>query len=349
MNASDPDGSVSRVGFYLGSELLVEDDQAPFVLRLDNLAAGDHRITVRAHDSVGAVGDSAPVEIRVLPVGGGMNQNPVIAQISAQTTVQGQELRFSVQASDQDTPPQKLTYALVAGAPAGAAIDADSGVFSWTPSTVQGPGTFVITVMVSDSASPPGSAQRSFQVTVDKAPDGGTNRVPQLAGIPNQTIAQGSALTFTAAATDEDGQPLTFSLEPGAPVGATIDPLTGAFRWTPTSSQGPGTFVVGISVRDNGEPSLKDTKNVLITVNERIIVIRPSITLHISRLPNKLVELRIVGGDINDIIQIEAAPILGSWVPIATLVKTNPTLQFVDPESSASQSRFYRARIIKLN
>lgn len=446
VNASDPDGSISRVGFYLGSELLIEDDQAPYVLRLDNMVAGDHRITVRAHDNVGAVGDSSPVAIRVLPVGGGGNHNPSIAEIPAKTAVQGQELRFNVQASDQDSPPQTLTYSLAAGAPTGAAIDSATGVFSWTPSAVQGPGTFVISVVVHDDAAPPGTAQRDFQVTVEQ---GGTNHVPQLTSIPNQTIEQGRELTFTATASDEDNQPLTFSLEqgapvgavihsttgvftwtpsevqgpgtfvvivkvaddamppgisqavvqievtapmqvanrppvleplpaqtvtqgqtltfsaqasdpdgaaqqltfslePGAPLGAAIAPQSGVFRWTPSSVQGPGTFVIAITVLDNGEPPLKDTKNVLITVNQRVEVLRPSISLQIARLPNRLLELRISGGEPNDIIQIEAAPGLGPWAPVGTLLKTNDVIQFVDPESNAFKSRFYRAKILKL-
>ena len=48
--------------------------------------------------------------------------------------------------------------------------------------------------------------------------------------------APGSAITFTATATDPDaGQTLTFSLT-GAPAGATIDSSTGAFSWTPTTA-----------------------------------------------------------------------------------------------------------------
>ena len=57
----------------------------------------------------------------------------------------------------------------------------------------------------------------------------------------------------------------------------------------------------------------------------------------------------MVGGNADDIIQIEAAPILGDWVAIATLVQTNDTLQFLDPESNAIESRFYRAHLITLD
>ena len=48
-------------------------------------------------------------------------------------------------------------------------------------------------------------------------------------------------MTFTATATDADvpANVLTFSLEAGAPAGATINGSTGAFSWTPTAHPAP--------------------------------------------------------------------------------------------------------------
>ena len=60
-----------------------------------------------------------------------------------------------------------------------------------------------------------------------------------LAAIGNKSVNEGSLLTFTATATDADaGQTRTFSLDAGAPTGATINATTGVFSWTPTESQG---------------------------------------------------------------------------------------------------------------
>ncbi|MDZ4179119.1 MAG: hypothetical protein U1E29_07805, partial [Coriobacteriia bacterium] len=42
-----------------------------------------------------------------------------------------------------------LTFTLGAGAPAGASIST-TGVFTWTPTGAQGPGTYPITIVVSD-------------------------------------------------------------------------------------------------------------------------------------------------------------------------------------------------------
>jgi hypothetical protein len=60
---------------------------------------------------------------------------------------------------------------------------------------------------------------------------------------------------------------LTYSLDPGAPAGATIDPSTGAFSWTPAPGQGSATYNITVRVTDNGSPSLSGTQTFAVTVN----------------------------------------------------------------------------------
>jgi PKD domain-containing protein/putative Ig domain-containing protein/flagellar hook capping protein FlgD len=93
----------------------------------------------------------------------------------------------------------------------------------------------------------------------------GGNNAPVLAPIGNKNACSvGSTLTFTATATEfDEGQTLTFSLDPGAPSGATINATTGFFSWTPAAS---GTFPVTIRVTDNGTPPLSDFEAITITV-----------------------------------------------------------------------------------
>lgn len=78
----------------------------------------------------------------------------------------------------------------------------------------------------------------SFSTTNPEAP---ANADPVLAAIPNQSVVEASLLNFTASATDPDsGQALTYSLV-GAPAGASIDPSTGVFSWTPVDDNPSGT------------------------------------------------------------------------------------------------------------
>src|SRR5262249_58841692 len=61
-----------------------------------------------------------------------------------------------------------------------------------------------------------------------------SNKPPVLDHIPDQSVDEGSTLTFTASATGpEPGETITWSLDPGAPAGAGIDPATGVFTFTP--------------------------------------------------------------------------------------------------------------------
>ena len=93
------------------------------------------------------------------------------------------------------------------------------------------------------------------------------NHAPVLAAIGDKSVDEGSPLSFTASATDEDtGDTWSFSLAAGAPAGASIDPTTGVFIWTPAEAQGPGSYPVTVRATDNHAAS--DTETITINVNE---------------------------------------------------------------------------------
>jgi hypothetical protein len=86
-----------------------------------------------------------------------------------------------------------------------------------------------------------------------------------LTPISDQTVDEGSLVRVLAFATDPDPSAvLAYSLD-SAPPGATIDPNTGVFTFTPTD--GPATYPVTVRVSDNGTPALSDTTSFNITVN----------------------------------------------------------------------------------
>src|SRR5205814_4711007 len=93
------------------------------------------------------------------------------------------------------------------------------------------------------------------------------NLAPDLAPIGDKSVVEGSLLTFTAVATDADlpSNVLAFSLDAGAPAGATINATTGVFTWTPPD--GPVTATVTVRVTDNGTPALSDFETLHITVS----------------------------------------------------------------------------------
>ena len=139
-------------------------------------------------------------------------------------------------------------------------LNPTTGVFTWTPGESDGPGTFPVTIRVTDSAK--ATAEISFTITVTES-----NSAPVLPAISNQTVAEGALLTVAAAATDADlpAETLTYSLV-AAPTGATLNPTTGAFTWTPSEGDGPGTFPVTIRVTDSAKAT--DETGFTITVTE---------------------------------------------------------------------------------
>lgn len=87
------------------------------------------------------------------------------------------------------------------------------------------------------------------------------NHPPVLDPIGDKTVLQNHTLTFTISATDPDNDSLTY-FSSGLPVGATFDPVTKTFSWTPPTA---GTFKqISFGVSDG---SLTDSQEITITVN----------------------------------------------------------------------------------
>jgi hypothetical protein len=190
------------------------------------------------------------------------NKPPVIDPITDRTVNELQNVSFKITASDPDAG-QTLTFDLL-NPPAGASITTD-GDFSWTPTETQGPAIVSITVRATDNGSPARSVSRTFKITVNEV-----NLRPRLAPISNATIDEGALFSFQAAGSDDDlpGQNLSYSLSAGFPAGASIDPLTGEFSWTPSENQGPGNYNITVNVTDDGQPPLSTNVTFQVAVRE---------------------------------------------------------------------------------
>lgn len=192
----------------------------------------------------------AKVVINITPVN---NDAPVLDSIRSKTITVGSVLNIQTRAVEYDAG-QLLSYSLLQ-APVGATIDAKTGLFRWTPSTV---GTFSFTVRVADNGIPVLSDSEKVTVKVN------ANTAPVLDSIRARSLKAGTLLTFTAKAVDVDGgQLLTYSLV-GAPVGMTIDARLGTVKWTPATA---GVFKFTVKASDNGIPALADQELVTVTVS----------------------------------------------------------------------------------
>ena len=203
--------------------------------------------------------DSETITVTVEDV----NVAPELDAIGDQNVDEDSLLSFTATATDADLPPDTLTFSLSGAVPAGASITA-GGDFTWTPTEAQGPGPYTFDVVVTDDGVPNEDDSETITVTVDEV-----NVAPVLDPVGNQSIDEGSLLSFTATATDADLPPntLTFSLAGTVPAGAGIT-AGGLFSWTPTEAQGPGSFTFNVVVNDNGAPNLSDSEIITVTVNE---------------------------------------------------------------------------------
>ena len=91
-------------------------------------------------------------------------------------------------------------------------------------------------------------------------------RPPLLDAIASRTVLAGSPVTIQPLATDPNSlrQILRFSLDPGSPAGAMIDPITGLVTWTPTG--GPRTVPFTVRVTEDGSPGLSAARTFSIAV-----------------------------------------------------------------------------------
>jgi len=94
-----------------------------------------------------------------------VNQAPVLAAVTNQTTVAGRTVIVTNLASDADVPVQTLNFSLLKS-PSGAALSTNTGVFTWRPAIAQAATTQAVTVVVSDTGTPVLSATQSFAVSV---------------------------------------------------------------------------------------------------------------------------------------------------------------------------------------
>lgn len=187
------------------------------------------------------------------------NSPPVIDPLPDRTVTVGTELRFVATAVDADWPPQRLTFTLDPGAPAGAGISA-SGTFAWTPTNVLAPA--VITIRVADDGVPSLSATQAFTVSVTE------NTAPVVTPIPAQTVFGGSPLTLTVTGTDRDTpvEHLVFSLGPDAPPGASLS-ANGFFSWTPPIGPDPAAYQMAVIATDDGTPPIAGSAMLRIVVS----------------------------------------------------------------------------------
>jgi hypothetical protein len=164
----------------------------------------------------------------------------------------------------------------------------------------------------------------------------GGNLPPSVNPIANRVVTLGQTLSFTATATDPDAplQTVAFSLDPGAPLGASITP-GGLFTWTPTPAQAPSQVNIVVRATDNGVPPLSGTRPFTVTVRTP-----PRTTLGRDGTGNFTVSFDTLSGKTYRV-EYKNALSDPNWLVLKTEVAGSASLTVTDDLGSNPQ-RFYR-------
>ncbi|MDF1497591.1 MAG: Ig-like domain-containing protein [Patescibacteria group bacterium] len=99
--ASDPDGTISRVDFYRGTQKIGEDVTEPYLFRLRDVSSGEYHFSAVAIDNDGNMTGSEAIRLMVK----GDNQSPTVYILSPQNDANYNapaEINFTAMASDPD-------------------------------------------------------------------------------------------------------------------------------------------------------------------------------------------------------------------------------------------------------
>ncbi len=248
--AFDPDGGMLFYSLPTKSSGMSIDGSGMFTWTPTMGQLGIHDVVVRVTDAAGAF-DELSFQL-VVPAE--VNNPPVITTPPVQSGTEGVAYLYDVDATDADLDP--IGYTLTQS-PAGMAIDAMSGLVTWTPNGTQA-GEHTIRVQADDGKG--ATDLQEYEIVVAEA----INNDPTFTSSPG-TAATSDAQYFYAATSDDlDGDTLVFSLAT-APTGMGVGPSTGLVQWYPTRAQG-GMHAVDLQIDDGRGGVVSQPWNITVTV-----------------------------------------------------------------------------------
>ena len=193
-----------------------------------------------------------------------LNARPSIDPVADQQIDELKTLHVSNSASHPDGALQTLSFRLESS-PAGMTINPGSGLITWTPAQTQSPSTNFVSVVVTDSGTPPLSSTNSFLAIVREV-----NMAPALPLLSAQTVDELTLLRLTNSAAEPNIHSTTIGYALlQSPTGAVIS-AQGIITWTPSQQQSPSTNVF-ITIVTNANPF--DAVNPNLTASNAVTII----------------------------------------------------------------------------
>lgn len=264
---SDPDAGQTLTLTVAGASFATiitasEVSATAYTLRLAPTAEqiGDYKLLLTATDNLGAVSEE-DLAVKVTKP-----QRPPAAASQTVTVDEDSTVNLTLNASDPDRAP--LTYTVVA-APRNGSLTGVAPNLTYKPN-LNFNGTDRLSFIASNGREESNAAVVTIVVR-------SINDAPILTVPGAQTIREGQTLNFVVSAADPDtGQQLAFTAS-GLPENAqfTVASTTSRqFSWMPDLTQA-GSYTITFRVTDDGNPSLSETKEVRVTVNDLALITVP--------------------------------------------------------------------------
>jgi hypothetical protein len=195
---ADSDGTISRVDFFDGANLVGTRSVAPYSISISSLSTGSHTLTAKAVDNSAATTTSAPITITVNPPA---NVPPTVALTSPANNAQftaGQSVTISASAADSDGTISNVDFfdgATLIGtrlaAPYSISISSlSTGSHTLTAKAVDNSGATTTSAPATITVNPPANVPPTVALT---------------SPVNNAQFTAGQSVNISASAADSDG------------------------------------------------------------------------------------------------------------------------------------------------
>lgn len=177
-----------------------------------------------------------------------MVESPQITSTPLLEVTTGEPYTYDANATGFPAP----TFSLTTG-PTGMTINSTTGLVQWTPGQA---GDEDVVIQARNVDEPWGGTTQSFTISA------ADNAIPQITSTAPTDATIGTEYTYSAVASDDDGDTLAWSLDFG-PSGMSVNPATGEVTWMPAEGDaGDANCAISVADGKGGEA----TQNFTITV-----------------------------------------------------------------------------------
>ncbi|MGE0593034.1 MAG: Ig-like domain-containing protein [Vicinamibacterales bacterium] len=253
-NASDADGTISRVDFFANGALILSDFNSSYRATWQDVGPGTHTLTARAWDNAGGSTLSAPV---VVTVSGGSTTNapPVVAMtapVAGSSLESPASVTLGASATDADGTVVEVQF-FVNGSMVGWAASAPYAI-PWSPPAT---GTYSIRATARDDDGET-TASATIQVTIT-APNAAPAVILQSPGSGHTAPA---TIPLAATASDSDGSVVRVDFLAGGSVVASDTSAPFEATWSGVAA---GTYVLtAVAYDDRGAITTSNARQLVV-------------------------------------------------------------------------------------